>query len=76
MLKKSESSAENKIGQALQLQQVNILEIEHLRDEVEELKVMTPEIIKQSLERLLVHAAKTSKLLQELTQSMLKVSAI
>jgi hypothetical protein len=56
----------DKIGVALQLQQINILEIEYLKVDLEENKEITPERLKEKLDRLLNHSVKTSKILQEL----------
>jgi len=59
---------QNKIGEALNLQQVNILEIEYLKQDMEESKEIIPERLKKPLERLLSHSVKTSRILQELSQ--------
>jgi hypothetical protein len=60
--------AQGKIGEALNLQQINILEIEYLKLDLEESKEVLPESLKRSLDRLLAHSVKTSKILQELSQ--------
>jgi hypothetical protein len=62
------SPAQGKIGEAINLQQINILEIEYLKLDLEESNTVVPENLKQSLDRLLSHSVKTSRILQELSR--------
>jgi len=55
-----------KIGEALNLQQLSILEIEYLKLDLDEAKEILPDRLKKSLDLLLNHSVKTSKILQEL----------
>ena len=62
----SKSDAD-RVGEALQLQQINILEIEYLKDDLGVAAGGVPEQLRKTLDRLLSHSVKTSKILQELT---------
>jgi hypothetical protein len=68
----SSKTEADKIGEALQILQANILDIEYLKFDIDEAKEVLPEKLKRVLDRLLSHSVKTSKILQEL--SIVKVA--
>ncbi|MDA4129136.1 MAG: hypothetical protein OK457_00035 [Thaumarchaeota archaeon] len=68
----SSKTEADKVGEALQIHQANILDIEYLKFDIDEAKEVLPENLKKVLDRLLSHSVRTSKILHDL--SIVKVA--